>query len=66
MIGAAWVPALGSDLAVITDIDPHVIDGALDVIASFARGMRSSFLPTPVSVKEDDLPSNALSTSPRA
>lgn len=39
MIGAAWVAALGSDMAV-TDKHSHLIDGALDVVASFAGGMR--------------------------
>lgn len=34
-------------MAVITDSDPHVIDGALDVVASFAPGMRCIVLTSP-------------------
>lgn len=58
--------ALGSGMAAITDSGSYVIDGALDVVASFAGAMRCIFLPAPVSIKEDDRPSNALSSSPRA
>lgn len=34
-------------MAVITDVDSHVIDGALDVVASFTPGMRCIVLPSP-------------------
>lgn len=46
----------------------HVINGDLDVVPFFAGGMGciSRVLPTPLPVEEDDLPSNALSSSQRA
>lgn len=47
--------ALGSDMAVITDSDPHVIDGALDVVASFAPGMRCIVL-TSASLRQGERP----------
>lgn len=39
--------ALASYMALIADSDAHVIDGALDVIASFGRGMRCIVLTSP-------------------
>lgn len=66
MIGAGWVLPLDSDMALITDSDPHVIDGALDVVASVAPGIRCIVLTSPGRVEEDDLPSSVLSSLPRA